>query len=678
MTDSYSILNTKINSIIDKYDKIKEYKLIPIDNIIEKDVEEEIEKLKNGRFIVSVCGQIKAGKSTLLNALIFEDDILPAADTPLTAKLTIIRFGEEPKFVVEFYNTKDWEDLKKQTYTKPDPEKEGEKIERSYFDDFLREYVNRSISEGIYEEEVIKEENLIKTETDFGKLKYYVGADGLYTPFVKQIDIYYPSDFLQKIDIVDTPGTNDPNKLRSKITLDWIKKSDAVVYVAYAGRAFDEMDIDFIDEYLIHIQPNVMIFAVNKKDTINSESELREWIEKGVRRNNRLKRRNIMKSDDSIVYVSALAGLLDKMDKNGKEIPKELGYYFDKFDENGYLDKHNIDELKGTIEKKIIENKEEELFKAAERKVEAIFDKNIIKLENEISYKKNELENLSLTEEEFEKKREKLEEEKVKLSSEIEKFKVEIEILKKNQELKIEEKIREGKGEVLKGILGEIKKSENTWHVIKNLSWFIKNTFWSYEEKIKNVAYDFVNNKFLEILENALKEKLIRINKNRSIHEISISAYEWIEKFEKELREIEERIAYKMNPDEVEKIIKENLGKSKWGELKKMLFSFVTNLSVPPKKVETYIKPILEGGLNLAFDDINSNIKRATEFIVDDGRKIFEKTIKEELKNIRESLEKTENNLKNKKENTERLKRATKELEAKKIEIEQLKKAIVK
>lgn len=40
---------------------------------------------------------MKCGKSTFLNSFIFEDDILPAATTPMTAALSVITYGEKEK-----------------------------------------------------------------------------------------------------------------------------------------------------------------------------------------------------------------------------------------------------------------------------------------------------------------------------------------------------------------------------------------------------------------------------------------------------------------------------------------------------------------------------------------------------------------------------------------------------
>ena len=52
---------------------------------IQKEEKEEfLAKLENDILTIGVIGQMKAGKSTFLNAFVFEDDILPAATTPMT------------------------------------------------------------------------------------------------------------------------------------------------------------------------------------------------------------------------------------------------------------------------------------------------------------------------------------------------------------------------------------------------------------------------------------------------------------------------------------------------------------------------------------------------------------------------------------------------------------------
>lgn len=61
---------------------------------------------------VGIIGRVKAGKSSLLNALIFEGvEVLPKAATPMTASLTILKYANTLSAEVEFYSLKDIAEL---------------------------------------------------------------------------------------------------------------------------------------------------------------------------------------------------------------------------------------------------------------------------------------------------------------------------------------------------------------------------------------------------------------------------------------------------------------------------------------------------------------------------------------------------------------------------------------
>ncbi|GAA8869181.1 hypothetical protein HpEKA13_10630 [Helicobacter pylori] len=62
---------------------------------------------------VGIIGRMKAGKSSLLNALIFEGiEVLPKAATPMTASLTVLKYAKTLSAQVEFYSQKDILELK--------------------------------------------------------------------------------------------------------------------------------------------------------------------------------------------------------------------------------------------------------------------------------------------------------------------------------------------------------------------------------------------------------------------------------------------------------------------------------------------------------------------------------------------------------------------------------------
>ena len=63
---------------------------------------------------IGIIGAVKAGKSSFLNALLFDgEEILPKAATPMTAALTKISYSEEEgtHAVIHFYSQNDWNQI---------------------------------------------------------------------------------------------------------------------------------------------------------------------------------------------------------------------------------------------------------------------------------------------------------------------------------------------------------------------------------------------------------------------------------------------------------------------------------------------------------------------------------------------------------------------------------------
>ena len=73
---------------------------------------EEMEK--SGKLLqIAIVGGVKAGKSSILNALIFDGkSILPKAATPMTASLTTLSYGEELEVNIEYFTKEDLLNIK--------------------------------------------------------------------------------------------------------------------------------------------------------------------------------------------------------------------------------------------------------------------------------------------------------------------------------------------------------------------------------------------------------------------------------------------------------------------------------------------------------------------------------------------------------------------------------------
>ena len=83
----------------------------------EKIREDYLKNTEKDRLLrIGIVGAVKAGKSSLLNALFFNgNDILPKAATPMTAALTELSYGEKCEISVDFFTDMDVQELKKKS-----------------------------------------------------------------------------------------------------------------------------------------------------------------------------------------------------------------------------------------------------------------------------------------------------------------------------------------------------------------------------------------------------------------------------------------------------------------------------------------------------------------------------------------------------------------------------------
>ncbi len=236
---------------------------------------------------VGIVGQVNSGKSSLLNALLFEgQSILPKAATPMTAALAVLSHGDVEQAEVEFFTPEDleaieaeagkYERLLKKLTDALLAEKESKsrslrnprgsmapeerdrvrrRAARQMRDDHLvltdcHEQHEKIKSSGISIER-LGESKLLNLSGDLsalqGQLEDYVGADGQYMPFTKSVNIRLPQENLKDIEIVDTPGINDPVQSREARTRDLLNQCDVVLVVSRAGQFMNKVDEDLMD-----------------------------------------------------------------------------------------------------------------------------------------------------------------------------------------------------------------------------------------------------------------------------------------------------------------------------------------------------------------------------------------------------------------------------------------------
>lgn len=220
---------------------------------IRKDVVGLGEKLAEDRLLrLGVVGQVKAGKSSLLNLLLFDGkEVLPKAATPMTASLTHITKSDHDEVEVEYYTKKDWAEIQEHAREYRRMKAENPTAQVPDFVQASHELVEmakeRGLQVGQYLDSKATETASVSELND--KLTSLVGSAGKLTPLVKSVSIRCGQG-VPDLDIVDTPGINDPIGSRSRRAEKMLVDCDAVLLLSYAGQFMDNVDVQFFERRL--------------------------------------------------------------------------------------------------------------------------------------------------------------------------------------------------------------------------------------------------------------------------------------------------------------------------------------------------------------------------------------------------------------------------------------------
>lgn len=370
--------------------------------IDENRCKELIDKLEKDILTIGVIGQMKCGKSTFLNSFVFEDTVLPAATTPMTAALSVITYGEQKKVVAEFYTNDEWEEQKAQAarsldYVAGDTMAES-KIKAA------KELVSKASRLGSN-----LRDYLGKTKEDsFDNIIEYVGADGKYVSITKSVKIYYPKEYLKGVEIVDTPGFNDPIVSREERTKEFLKKADVVLMMLYAGRPFDATDRDIIFKNVSQCGIGKVLIGINKYDIpycsdVNPEDEeqikdyVKSEIAKACRESNDNTLSDIL-SETEPIPLSAEMALLSELPMSKVNSEEALSFAWNRHCSNFGIGSQpemrkwsHIDNLVNAIRNLIDKEKSQILFAKPLNAIYAAGGKLKMDNENALNQKKAEI-----------------------------------------------------------------------------------------------------------------------------------------------------------------------------------------------------------------------------------------------------------------------------------------------
>ncbi|WP_187881568.1 dynamin-like GTPase family protein [Helicobacter pylori] len=277
---------------------------------------------------VGIIGRVKAGKSSLLNALIFEGvEVLPKAATPMTASLTILKYAQNLSAEVEFYSPKDIAELENEheRYVREfnriveeevKKQKEKQSLSNRAKEGFknLGNMLNRNKNpEAAPKERVLSDEEIVKRAERIAKrelekdtklvsshdqcekmkksgslntenldpriqanslqelnqkLLQFVGADGKYMPYTKAVRISLNDPNLKDLEVIDTPGVNDPIASREERTKALLKDCDVVFIVSPSGQFLTDSDMDLFDRVSNKEGLQEIYFVASQADSV--------------------------------------------------------------------------------------------------------------------------------------------------------------------------------------------------------------------------------------------------------------------------------------------------------------------------------------------------------------------------------------------------------------------------
>ncbi|OOM16247.1 dynamin family protein [Clostridium saccharobutylicum] len=347
-------MNTKFTkfsdeNIFDKVDKLKEelsgfeslfeIEMNKLSNIMEiynnKKDDSDCEKIK---LKIGIMGQVNSGKSSFLNALIFNgENVLPKDCISKTKIITKINYSDTKRIEIEFYTKKEWKEIKNVLI------KEGE-IKGVKFVKEVFEFINAS------EYDVDKYINRDNEIFDFQnydelleKIKECEDKYNNYRFPIKAMNIYIDDERLKNIEVLDTPGVNDSNFVR-KYTIDkCFKYVDIIFFISQAAIFLDDLDVSLISNQIpVESAGNVFLVASKYDNVIIDEGwkfkslvETDKYIKSRLTNRSRKCVLNYV-SNSTPIFMSAMANNLalkeeDKYTDEENYIIKQLNDLWDGF-----------------------------------------------------------------------------------------------------------------------------------------------------------------------------------------------------------------------------------------------------------------------------------------------------------------------------------------------------------
>ncbi len=257
---------------------------------------------------ITMIGQIKSGKTSLVNAMVGRPDLLPADVNPWTSVVTSLHLNaplpdDAPTATFQFFSQGEWDHLVE------NGGRIGELSERAGADEEL-EKVRQQIAEmrektrqrlGRKFELLLGQKHSYAELSDELVQRYVCMGDdfedleeddqqGRFADITKSADLYLTAPSIpMPICLRDTPGVNDTFMMREQITINALRDSRICVVVLSAHQALSSMDMGLI-RLISNVKAREVVIFVNRIDELSDPGaqvpEIRESILQTLADNN--------------------------------------------------------------------------------------------------------------------------------------------------------------------------------------------------------------------------------------------------------------------------------------------------------------------------------------------------------------------------------------------------------
>lgn len=250
---------------------------------------QKAERLENQSFTVALFGAFSAGKSSFANALLGEG-LLPVSPNPTTAAINkIMPVDEEHPHGTVLVKLKALQTLMDdvnrsltafgtQAATLPDAVTRAQSVIGNHGNVDAYEKMHLAFLQAFVRGIGTYQDQLGETiQTDLDHFSGFV-ANEEQSCLVEWIEVYFECELTKKgITLVDTPGADSINARHTGVAFEYIKNSDAILFVTYYNHAFSKADREFLiqlgrvkDTFAL----DKMFFIVNAIDLAHDEEEM--------------------------------------------------------------------------------------------------------------------------------------------------------------------------------------------------------------------------------------------------------------------------------------------------------------------------------------------------------------------------------------------------------------------